>query len=184
MKRTTVGIAALLVLLAAFATVDATQIMYKSPRQMGSESALVVRGKVTGVRSFWNESRTRIFTETTVAVDETYKGGVTTTARVVQPGGVVDNARMNVHGALTWRSGEEVLLFLEPLRGGGHRVSGFSQGKFNVERDPATGEAFITHPAMEGVEILGAPGGGDQQVVPAATRTPLDQFVDQALGRR
>jgi hypothetical protein len=184
MKRTTVGVAALLVLLAAAAAVEATQVIYKSPQQMGSESSLVVRGTVTGVRSFWNESRTRIYTETIVAVDETYKGTGTPTARVIQPGGVVDNARMHVHGALTWRPGEEVLLFLEPRRRGGHRVSGFSQGKLTIERDPATGEPFITHPALDDVGLLGAPDSGAHQAAPGAAKTPLDRFIQQALGRR
>jgi hypothetical protein len=144
----------------------ATQILYQSPQQLGEQSSLVVRGKVTSTRSFWNDQRTKVFTETHIAVDETYKGGDVATLRVVQLGGVVDNIRVTVSGALQWTPGEEVLLFVEPYRADAYQVSGFSQGKFNVKRDPQTGKAFIQRPALEGVEIMGA----------------LDVFVNRALG--
>ena len=184
MKRTTSGALLLLVLLICSGPVDATQVIYQSPQQMGTESALVVRGRVTDVFSYWNESQTKIFTETVFAVDETYKGSGEPTVRVVQPGGVVGNRRMHVHGALVWKPGEEALLFLEPSKTGEHRVSGFSQGKFNIERDPATGRAFIVHPSLGGVDIVGAPTSGGQAGQPRTDKTPLEQFVQQALGRR
>jgi hypothetical protein len=184
MKRQPLGFGLLLAVLSGVASVEATQVVYQSPQQMGSESALVVRGRVTGTRSFWNESNTKILTETTVNVDETYKGSGVPTVSVVQLGGVVGNARMTVHGALSWKPGEEVLLFLEPRRQGGHRVSGFSQGKFDIERDPVTGEAFVVHPALEGVDVQGAPPDGTERFPARAEKTPLEQFVNQALGRR
>lgn len=163
---------------------EATQIILQSPQQMGQASDLVVLGKVSTVRSYWNESRTKIFTETIIDVDEAYKGQAGAAARVVQMGGVVGNVRMHVHGAIVWSAGEEVLLFLEPDGRGAHRVSGFSQGKFIVERDPASGKAFVTGPVLDGVEILGAPVRDGREVSPQPVRTPLDQFVDTALGRR
>ena len=98
MKRTTSGALLLLVLLICAGPADATQVIYQSPQQMGTESALVVRGRVTGIHSYWNESQTKIFTETVIAVDETYKGSGAPTVRVVQPGGVVGNRRMQPCG--------------------------------------------------------------------------------------
>jgi hypothetical protein len=165
-------------------TVMATQIEYVSPRQMGEESGLVVRGEVSGVRSFWNDTHTKVFTETVVRVDETYKGAGGATVRILQLGGVVDKIRMHVHGALSWRSGEEVVLFLDPLDQGRYRVAGFSQGKFNVERDPVTGAAYITRPALEGAEILGAPPRTGGAPVSRPMRVPLDEFVNHALGHK
>ncbi|NIO29562.1 MAG: hypothetical protein GTO29_13525 [Candidatus Latescibacteria bacterium] len=174
----------LLVLAAAASLVQATQILYQSPKQMGRESPLVVKGKVATSRSFWNEKRTKIFTETFVDVDETYKGTGGSTVRIIQIGGVVGNVRMHVHGALSWRPGEEVLLFLEPYGTEGYRVSGFSQGKFEIERDPKTGEAFITRPALEGVEVLGAPVREGAAPVSRTVKIRLDQFIEEALNRR
>jgi hypothetical protein len=151
---------------------------------MGQESPLVVQGKIASVQSFWNEKQTKIFTETVIDIDQTYKGQPRRSARILQLGGVVDNVRMTVHGALGWQPGEEVLLFLEEYDNDRYRVAGFSQGKFNIERDPATGEPFISRPALEGSEVLGAPG--KEGVVAAArpARVPLQQFVNDALGSR
>jgi hypothetical protein len=172
---------ALVLLVLVFAPVTATQIEYVSPKQMGSESSLVVRGKVTTTRCFWNEGNTKILTETVIQVDETYKGQSDASVSVLQLGGVVGTVRMHVHGALTWSPGEEVLLFLEPLDGGQHRVAGFSQGKFKVERDPVTGEPFVTRPALDGAEVLGAPGQGSGPQTQQAEKVPLDAFVRDAL---
>jgi hypothetical protein len=185
MRRVTISSIALLVAALVFAgAAQATQIILQTPQQLGQASPLVVRGKVSTVRSYWNETHTKIFTETVVQVDEAYKGQATSTARVIQMGGVVGNVRMHVYGALAWQTGEEVLLFLEPDGHGAHRVCGFSQGKFLIERDPATGEAFVVGPALDDVEVLGAPSRDGRRVSPRPARTPLDQFVDKALGRR
>jgi hypothetical protein len=161
---------------------DATQILYQTPKQMGEESALVVRGKVANVRSFWNDSQTKILTETVIAIDESYKGGGDATARVLQLGGVVGTMRMHVHGAPSWERGEEVVLFLEPIDAANYRVSGLSQGKFKVERDPVTGDAFITYPMMDDAEVLGAPSAGGDGHAHRSAKMPLSKFIDDALG--
>ena len=80
---------------------------------MGSDATLVVQGVVSGVRSYWNQDRSKIFTETTIAVAATHKGQNQGVVRVTQLGGVVGNVRMSVAGSLGWSNGEEVLLFLE-----------------------------------------------------------------------
>ncbi|UCH84530.1 MAG: hypothetical protein JSW50_02220 [Candidatus Latescibacterota bacterium] len=162
--------------------VGATQIIYQTPKQMGAESTLVVRGHVATVRSFWNDSNTKILTETIVNIDESYKGEGETTARVLQLGGVVGTVRMHVHGAPTWTRGEEVVLFLESIDAASYRVSGLSQGKFKVERDPVTGDPFISYPMMGGVEVLGAPTAGEEGGAPRSIKVPLDDFISDALG--
>jgi hypothetical protein len=151
---------------------------------MGEESALVVLGTVSSVRSFWNEAHTKVLTETVVRVDETYKGEAMGTVSVLQLGGVVDHMRVHVHGAPAWSRGEEVLLFLDRMDGTNYRVAGFSQGKFNVERDPLTGEAFVKRPALDGGEVVGAPPADERVVGTGPVRMPLDEFVKQALGRK
>ncbi len=160
----------------------ATQVAYRSPSQMGVESALVVRGEVTGVRSYWNESHTKILTEASIAVADRYKGAAGGTIEVVQLGGVVGHVRMTVHGALSWTPGEEVLLFLEPFKGRAWQVSGMFQGKFKVVRN-AAGEPFIMNAPSGDAELVGAPGAGGQALRPSGP-VALDDFVNQALGRR
>lgn len=161
----------------------ATQFEYRSPRQLGEQATLVVRGRVQSVESYWNAKHTKIFTRTRIAVDETYKGDHEPTVDVIQLGGVVGNVRVTVHGALGWKVGEEVLLFAEPYDPGTYRVSGFSQGKFEIWRDRTTDAAYIHAPRIEGVRILGVPSAERQARVRAPQGVPLDEFVSHALGR-
>ncbi|MEJ2719977.1 MAG: hypothetical protein P8181_02385 [bacterium] len=183
MTRTAFSVVIVLLVSAVFAaTVHSTQIIYRSPKQMGDDASLVVTGKVSGVRSYWNDKQTKIFTETTVEVEEAYKGRAASSVRIIQMGGVVGTVRMHVHGALGWHEGEEVLLFLDAYGADRYRVAGFSQGKYGIERDPATGEAYVTRPMLEGTEVLGAPAHGGAVPAAAPARVPLDHFINDALG--
>ena len=163
--------------------VCATQIYYRSVRELGSQSQLVVRGHVVGVRSYWNDRQTKIFTETTIATDESYKGKAGATVKLTQLGGTVGNMKVTVSGALYWRPGEEVLLFLEPYTAGTFHVSGFSQGKFTVERDPDTGEPFVRQADAGDVQMLGAPSQSTA-ATSRRSKVSLDQLLNQALGQR
>jgi len=114
-------------------------------------------------------------------VDDAYKGARPTSVSILQLGGVVDGVRVTVSGALNWRDGEEVLLFLEPYTNGSYQVSGFSQGKFEVERDPETGERFVRRPELTGAEIIAAPDANGMTVTSRVDRVSLDKFVQRAL---
>lgn len=154
----------------------ATQVMERTPRQLAGESTLIVDGKVTGVRSYWNEGHSRILTEAMVAVSGTHKGSAGSTVRVVQLGGVVGNVRMTAHGAVSWKRGEEVLLFLEPALPGSYQVAGFSQGKYLIQRDPNTGKAYVQQ-AMP-------PDAGTTAKTRAGTaRVTMDQFLNEVLAQ-
>jgi hypothetical protein len=158
----------------AAAAVMATQDIQRTPQELAQESVLIVEATVTGVRSYWNDDHSKIFTETTVAVASTYKGSGGTTVRVVQPGGVVGNVRITAHGALSWSRGEEVLLFLEPSVPGAFQVAGFSQGKYAVERDARTGRAFVQ-------QALPADAGDAVATPSRAERVTVQQFMNQVL---
>lgn len=177
---TILGIPAIALVLVASAA-DATQVLYRTPQQLGGDASLVVDGRVTGVRSYWNESGNKIITEATVAVDGTHKGASSPVVRIVQLGGTVGHVRQTVHGALQWHAGEDVLLFLEAATPGAWQVCGFSQGKYLVERDPRTGRRFVRQAAPGGAELVGSPDGTPG---PRRTEIPLDTFIDNALGRR
>jgi hypothetical protein len=164
--------------------VSATQIEYRSPQQLGQQSSLVVSGTVASVESYWNDKHTKILTRTRIAVDETFKGADQRTIDIIQLGGTVGTVKVTVHGALQWTPGEEVLLFVEPHDAVDYRVAGFSQGKYTIERDPVTGQKFINRPALEGVEIQGAPSERQLQKVSKLKKVTLEQFVSSALEKR
>jgi hypothetical protein len=158
----------------------ATQVLYQTIEELGSKSAVVVQGEVASVRSYWNDAHTKIFTETTIAVDSAYKGDASQVVQVLQLGGTVGNVRVTAHGALQWTPGEEVVLFLEPYRDGKFQVAGFSQGKFNVVRDPQTSEVFVMRSALEGIQLVAVPENADEST--GLLKLPLDRFIYRALG--
>jgi hypothetical protein len=190
MKRITISVwIGLFVAAVALTEARATQVLYRTPRELGAESQLVVRGEVVGVRSYWNEKKTKIFTAARIAVGETFKGSGASSIDVVQLGGIVGNVKMTVQGALSWKEGEDVVLFLEPYDGpsagpAAYQVSGFSQGKFTVGRDPRTGKSYVNRPESPGAELVSAPGSGSPEPSSKVENVPIEQFIDEALGRR
>ena len=159
----------------------ATQVIPRTPQQLAKESQLVVDGKVASVRSYWNDDHSRILTEAVVTVGSTYKGGESPSVRVVQLGGVVGNVRMTAHGALQWKKGEEVLLFLEPSAPGAFQIAGFSQGMYLIERDPRTGKAFVTQALPPDTHEGSAPAPDAPNSAQPAERVTLEQFIDSVL---
>ena len=95
-----------------------------------------------------------------------------------QPGGVVGNVRITAHGALQWKKGEEVLLFLEPSVPGAYQVAGFSQGKYTIERD-ASGKAFVQHARPADAPDPRSTSG--TQSARATETVTLEQFLDSVL---
>lgn len=163
---------------------QATQIIPFTTRELGNEATLVVRGHVSGTRSFWNDTRSKIFTEIEITVDESFKGAAPTSVTVLQLGGVVDDLRLTVSGALHWKQSEEVLLFLQPYTTGTYQVTGFSQGKFEIERDPATDAMSVSRPELDGVEFAKSFSSSSEALQSRVRSVSLDQFLEEALGQR
>jgi hypothetical protein len=179
-----VGLCVTLALATTTSLVRATTIISRSPEALAQQSALVVDGTVSAVRSYWNDDHTRILTEATVAVGGTHKGSGRAQVRVVQLGGVVGNVRMTAHGALAWRPGEEVLLFLEPSITDAWQVAGFSQGKYTIERDARSGQAYVRQ-AMPADTKSGGPATAPGSTSAATTeRVALEQFLNRVLPQR
>jgi hypothetical protein len=157
----------------------ATQIIPLSPQEVAKSSTLVVDGKVSSVRSYWNADHTKIITETTVDVNATHKGANASLVRVVQLGGVVGNVRQTVYGTLAWSRGEEVLLFLEPAGApapGAYQITGFSQGKYDIQRDAKTGRAYVSQALPADVNHAPSTTSG-KTTAPQNGKVTLDQFL-------
>jgi hypothetical protein len=85
-----------------------------SVEQLSAFATLVVRGHVTAAASQWDPAVRAIYTYTTVAVDETWKGDLPSRAIVVKTlGGRVDGLELRVTGAPDLRPGDHVALWLE-----------------------------------------------------------------------
>ena len=132
----------------------ATQLEARSLAQLGHDAQLVVQGSVRGTRSYWNEDRTRILTEVEFEVAHAHKGQAPHVVRVLQMGGVVDGVRMTMHGAPQWQAQQAMLLFLEPATRDAYRLSGFTQGRFELLQDPRSGE-LVAKRSLFGAELVG-----------------------------
>jgi hypothetical protein len=115
----------------------ATVVVGQSVEQMAKETPLIVRGIVGEQQARWDEDRRGISTWTQVAVKETLKGKAPEVLEVRQPGGEVGNIGAKVAGAARFKTGEEVLLFLEPPGDDPTRlvVRGMAAGKVLLAED-------------------------------------------------
>jgi hypothetical protein len=115
--------------------------------EMAARATIVVHGTVGQVDMAWDESHTRIFTTVDIDVISYFSGQGPRTVRIRQVGGRVGDTELRVIGQPTFRTGEEVVVFLEP---DGSRVPGswvvlcMAAGKFSVTIDETTGELVLS----------------------------------------
>ena len=103
---------------------------------LNEKSSVILEGTVLDIESLW-EGR-MIFTDVHVGVDRCFKGACEVevlTVRVL--GGAVDDLEMRVQGVSQYRLGEQVLLFLNPLKRSERlHTIGMFQGKFQIQETP------------------------------------------------
>jgi hypothetical protein len=169
-----------LLLATAVGSSRATLVLHRTLPQLGSDADVVAQGVVQSVTPFWNQDHTRVLTAVDVQVERAYKGQPNTVVRIVQMGGVLDGVRMTVAGALRWVPGEEVLVFLESSRRD-YRVAGFTQGRFDLERDPVTRRVYAARGGAADARFVNARGGS---AASGAVKVPLDELLAEALPQR
>ena len=197
MKKITIGICGL-VLIALLASTYAARNPVQDPApantlnpsevslaidlsidQMTAESDLIAIGSCLGTQSVWVD-RTLV-TLANISVQEVLKGEDSSTITVALPGGVDANRKvpiaMTYPGAPRITPDEKVFLFLvrDDQVPGGYTVSGFSQGKFSIQKDENGQEVVsrdLTETALKGT--TGIRRGG-------ATQTPLSGLKNQVL---
>lgn len=121
--------AALLVAQAASATVLAPL----DTKALTERADRVVLGTVESQVARWTDDHEAIYTDVTIRVTRSYKGGVAPGQALVvrREGGEVAGMGMRVYGAANFAVGEEVLVFVE-TRGGAAYTVGMTQGKLHV----------------------------------------------------
>jgi hypothetical protein len=134
-----------------------------SLRDLASEAALIVRGRVTDVRTVVLAGGA-IESVATVAVDRVFKGDGGVFVFVHVPGGHVGRHRQVVVGAPTLSPNHDAVFFLARGDDNGWRPVGLSAGVVRVYRAPVTGR-LVVHPvrlvgrgASTGPVIRGDPG--------------------------
>jgi hypothetical protein len=173
-----------LILLAVAPSVRATQVVHLDTRALVRESSDIVIGQVEDASAHWNENHSAIVTEVTLSISQTLKGAAAERLTLRQMGGEVDGLRYTIEGSPSFAIGEEALLFVWRDAAGRPQVDGLAQGKFEIAKDPATGERLVQR-SLPGLAIRDAktlsmaPAGGK------ASRIPLNSLVREiqtALG--
>lgn len=117
----------------------------KALEEEAREADVVAIGRVTALKSEWDEGKTRIYTRVTFAVDEYLKEGAerSKAVTILTPGGEVGDVGELYTHAPVFKQNEEVVVFLRSADHGVYRVASGTQGKFNIEADPVSGERIV-----------------------------------------
>jgi hypothetical protein len=136
------------VLLAATAPALATVLVPADFNELAREALTIVHGRVVDVRSYWTDGRRSIETVVTLRVHAALKGQTGDTISVRVPGGEMGRYRTVMIGMPRFREGEEVVLFLGGRAPALPHLLGMGQGVYRVIREPGTGRAVVTPPAL------------------------------------
>ena len=164
----------LLVILSA--VVNATVILPIEFRELVTTSPVIVHGRVTDVRSAFIDGRRTVQTFVTVAAGEYLKGNLGEHVTFMVPGGEIGRYKTVFVGAPEFRTGEEVVLFLNTARGGVPFIVGLNQGAYRVVADNASGRRMVSMPIL-----IGRDTGEPQRIVrgdPARRTLPIEAFRD------
>jgi hypothetical protein len=95
--------------LTAFAQEESSKL-----KRLSKDSDVIITGKVTQKESHWNESKTRIYTRTTVQVEEYLKGAnAEYSIEIRYPGGEIGDIGELYSHMPRFEDEEEVLVFLK-----------------------------------------------------------------------
>ena len=111
-------------------------------QKLSKGADVIITGKVTQKKSSWNDNKTRIFTRTTVQVDEYLKGqSKGDYVEITSPGGEVGDVGELYTHMPRFEDNEEVLVFLQrDKKNNGYKVFNGEEGKITVMSDAQTKE--------------------------------------------
>lgn len=158
--------AAFLFLMAPLAR--STVLARLSLSQLVSAAHSIVLAQAVSNQPLWHTGE--IWTVTTFRVLETWKGHARRKTEVWMLGGQAGRITSYVPGAPRFHEGEQVILFLEPMRDGQTSITAWGEGTFRIFRDSATGRARVTQDTALIPEFL-----------PPALPTPHDGIRDWPL---
>jgi hypothetical protein len=127
--KSRVAIIGLLMLRAA----SATSVPQLSFEQLTDTSDLIATGSVTQSWTAWDAEHKYIWTHYQLSVSSVKKGAAGSSVEFAEPGGAVDGVGMAIAGSVSYRTGENVLIFLQRMPNGYLRTTGWGQGKYSID---------------------------------------------------
>ena len=150
-RKIIIGLAACF-LLDAFARA-ATQRALDLPALVEGADIIIV-GRAVEAETAWNPEHTRIYTHTTFTVEESLKGEQQDTLVIETLGGIAEGLGMIVPGMPVFRPGERDVIFVTTGRQTGtHRVLGWAQGRFRIQRETKTRQESLSR-KLVGISLL------------------------------
>ena len=178
MRSTLTGIALFVIAvgLASASPTGATTMRHLDTRALTLGSSDIVVGQVEAVRPRWSADHRKLFTDVDVRVSQSLKGATAERITLTQLGGELDGVKVSVPGGPLFKPGNEALLFVWRDAKGRPQVNGMAQGKFDIERDAATGTLMVQRntPGFAVKDVKSLVG---TQSAAAAPRLPLDDLV-------
>jgi hypothetical protein len=168
-----VGLLPILMVLLMAAPAFSVSVIKLTVPQMSNLAQSIVVGKVTEVRSEWNDAHNQIYTYITVKVDETLKGEHQDYVSLRQLGGIVDDIMADVVGFPKFKVGSEQLLFIKDNPSGFMPIVGASQGKFDILVDQETGKKTVLN-NLVGTDLVSPETLGQAEAV--TTMMSLDDM--------
>jgi len=175
-----IGAAGVCVVLATLVAgnLEATTLQRMDLPEIVETADRVVHARVLDRRSYWDEARTQIFTDTDFEVLDQAKGDGPRFLTITLLGGTVGIIDMIVPGTPVFDIDEEVVLFTEPRPDGRKHLVGLSQGVMRIVHDPASGEPVAVSGVHGGVSYLEPVEGTLRTVRARSQRVPLRHLMD------
>jgi hypothetical protein len=143
----------------------ATSVPSLTFEELTDHSELIVSGQVTRSWADWDNEHKFIWTHYQLSVAGTHKGAPGSSVVLSEPGGVVGLQGMSVAGANVYQPGDQVLLFLQRMPNGYLRTTGWSQGKYTVDKSGR----LHAETALKGLDVVSVPKGSAAAVTPLRT---------------
>ena len=151
-RSTLKGLLAAVLVAAAGSLTVASTFLKEDVESLGRKAESVVHARVSGVRSYWNDAHTMIFTDVTLQVKTLLHGRAAQQFVVRVPGGTVNDYTIEMEGAPEFKTNEEVVAFLAHWDDGVPMVAGYFQGLSHVSRDKI-GNAMLRGGVADGLPI-------------------------------
>lgn len=121
-------------------------------KRMTLEDLANAASAIAHVRCITSESKWQngeIWTFTTFGVQQVWKGDLPPQIVARLPGGRTASLTSIVPGVPRFQTGEEAVLFLEPMRSGEYSITSWEAGTFRIRRARANTEALVSQDTAE-----------------------------------
>jgi hypothetical protein len=167
------SVVACLVVFAVSVGTFATTAIVPTDEQMVVESRAIVTGRVAGIFSTVDSRTDLVYTYVRLDVNRVLKGNIVSQQIVLKElGGETADHGTLVFGTPKFEVGRDVLVYLSSWPDGAPRVHQGFLGKFDINRDPATGREMVER-QVEGQDVVVVAGSKNN----GTNRSDLDSYV-------